>query len=200
MLKSAVGIFNCKMLTLLLFALTEFMELLNFVYRIYILYILMGACGLADQCWVHKQKAVGSSPITVKVMCSWISHFNICTPVDPGVKMGIDNAEKVTGSLWRRCSKPHTTENEAKWIWSNSFREGDGHPYLCSQVDSSPFSPYIAMEYQKQLNICQYCFSGVIKLFSLKMTMICFSIHWQPWCAFWQKNDMVFRLKLLTYL
>ena len=47
-LKSAIGIFNCKMLTLLLFALTEFMELLNFVYRIYIPYILMGTCGLAD--------------------------------------------------------------------------------------------------------------------------------------------------------
>ena len=29
--------------------------------------------------------------------------------------------------------------------------------------------------------------------------MICFPIHWQLWCAFWQKNDMVFQLILLTY-
>ena len=47
-LKSAIGVFNCIMLTLLLFALTEFMKLHNFVYRIYIPYIFVGACGLAD--------------------------------------------------------------------------------------------------------------------------------------------------------
>ena len=34
---------------------------------------------------------------------------------------------------------------------------------------------------------------------SLETTMICFPIHCQPWCAFWQKNDMVFQLILLTY-
>ena len=27
--------------------------------------------------------------------------------------MGTGNAGKVTGSLWRRCSEPHTTENES---------------------------------------------------------------------------------------
>ena len=26
-------------------------------------------CGLADQCWVHKQKVGGSSPVTVVVLC-----------------------------------------------------------------------------------------------------------------------------------
>ena len=30
---------------------------------------LLGACGLADQCWIHKQKVVGSSPVTVNVLC-----------------------------------------------------------------------------------------------------------------------------------
>ena len=29
----------------------------------------MGVCGLADQCWVHKQKVVGSSPVTINVLC-----------------------------------------------------------------------------------------------------------------------------------
>ena len=29
----------------------------------------VGACGLADQCWIHKQKVVGSSPVTVSVLC-----------------------------------------------------------------------------------------------------------------------------------
>ena len=47
--------------------------------------------------------------------------------------MGTSNAGKVTGSLWRRCSEPHTTE---KWVWPNSLREGDGHPDMCSQVES----------------------------------------------------------------
>ena len=32
-----------------------------------------------------------------------------------------------------------------------------------------------------------------------KTTMICFPIHWQPWCAFWQKNDMILQLILLTF-
>ena len=47
--------------------------------------------------------------------------------------MGTGNAEKVTGSLWRRCSEPHTTENESG---PKLLREGDGHPDLCSQVES----------------------------------------------------------------
>ena len=54
-------------------------------YRIHIPYILTGACGLADQCWVHKQKIVGSSPVTVKVLCPWVRHFTIITPLDLGV-------------------------------------------------------------------------------------------------------------------
>ena len=29
----------------------------------------VGACGLADQCSVHKQKVVGSSPVMVNVLC-----------------------------------------------------------------------------------------------------------------------------------
>ena len=29
--------------------------------------------------------------------------------------------------------------------------------------------------------------------------MICFPIHWQPWCAFWQRNYMVFQL-ILYYI
>ena len=28
----------------------------------------LGACGPADQCWIHKQKVVGSSPVTVNVL------------------------------------------------------------------------------------------------------------------------------------
>ena len=126
MLKSAIGVFSCKMLTLLLFALTEFMELLNFVYRIYIPYILMGTCGLANQCWVHKQKSVGSIPVTVKVMCSWIRHFNIFTPLDPSVKMGTGNAEKVTGSLWRRCNE--LVSHNGKWVWPQIVSRGRWAP------------------------------------------------------------------------
>ena len=134
--KSAIGVFNCKMLTVLLFALTEFMELLNIVYRINISYILIGACGPADQCWVHKQKAVGSSPVTVKVLCSWIRHFNILTPLNPGVEMGTGNAEKVTGSLWRRCSEPHTTENESGPI---RFKREMGTPACVHRLKVHPF-------------------------------------------------------------
>ena len=29
----------------------------------------VGTCGLADQCWVHKQKVLGSSPITANMLC-----------------------------------------------------------------------------------------------------------------------------------
>ena len=29
----------------------------------------VSACGLADQCWVHIQKVVGSSPVTAIVLC-----------------------------------------------------------------------------------------------------------------------------------
>ena len=36
------------------------------------------------------------------------------------------------------------------------------------------------------------------KSLPLQTTMICFLIHWQPWCAFWQKNDMVFQLILFN--
>ena len=32
----------------------------------------VSACGLADQCWIHKQKVVDSSPVTVKVLCPWV--------------------------------------------------------------------------------------------------------------------------------
>ena len=34
-------------------------------------------CGLADLCWVHKQKVVGLSPIMVNVSCPWVTHFGI---------------------------------------------------------------------------------------------------------------------------
>ena len=34
-----------------------------------VLHHCVGACGLEDHCWVHKQKVVGSSPITVNVLC-----------------------------------------------------------------------------------------------------------------------------------
>ena len=44
----------------------------------------------------------------------------------------------------------------------------------------------------------QYFCLKQIWAWSPKTTMICFPIHRQPWCAFWQKNDVVFRLILLT--
>ena len=30
---------------------------------------VVGTCGLADQCWVHKQKVVGASSVMVNVLC-----------------------------------------------------------------------------------------------------------------------------------
>ena len=30
---------------------------------------LVSMCGLADQCWIHKQKVGGSSPVTVNMLC-----------------------------------------------------------------------------------------------------------------------------------
>ena len=42
-------------------------------------------CGLADQCWVHKQTVVGSSPVTANVLCLRVRYFTIFTPLDPGV-------------------------------------------------------------------------------------------------------------------
>ena len=90
--------------------------------------------GLTDQCWVHKQKVLGSSPVTV--LCPWVRHLTIITPLSPGVYMGTGNAGKVIGSWWIRCSEPHTT---GKWVWPNSFRDGDGHPDVCSQIESLPY-------------------------------------------------------------
>ena len=44
--------------------------------------------------------------------------ITIITPLEPCVQMSTGNAVKVTSSLWRRCSKPHTAE---KWIWLIRF-------------------------------------------------------------------------------
>ena len=44
-----------------------------------------GHDGLADQCWVHKQKVIGSSPIKVNVLCPSVRQFTIITPLNPGV-------------------------------------------------------------------------------------------------------------------
>ena len=33
------------------------------------------ACDLADQCWIRKQQVVGSSPVTVNVLCPWARHL-----------------------------------------------------------------------------------------------------------------------------
>ena len=70
---------------------------------------VVGMCGLADQSYVHKQKVVGSSPVTVNVLCPWVRHLPIITPLNPGVQTGTGNAGTVTGSLWR-CSEPPTME------------------------------------------------------------------------------------------
>ena len=48
----------------------------SYIEFIYIPYILMFAFGLADQCWVHKQKVVVAK-VTVKVLCHWVRHFTI---------------------------------------------------------------------------------------------------------------------------
>ena len=48
-------------------------------------HVFVDACGLADQCWIHKQKVVGSSPVTVNVLCPWVRHLTIITPLYPGV-------------------------------------------------------------------------------------------------------------------
>ena len=75
--------------------------------------ISWSTCGLADQRWVHLQKLVDSSPITVNVLCPLVRHFTISTPLDPGIKMGTGNIGMVTGLLWRRCIEPNTTENKS---------------------------------------------------------------------------------------
>ena len=84
--------------------------------------LCVGKCGLADQCWLHKQKVVGSRPGMVDV-CPWVRHFAIITHLDPGVELGTGNDGAVTGLLWKRCSDPHTTE---KRVWPIRFeREMD---------------------------------------------------------------------------
>ena len=94
------------------------------------------ACGLADQCWVHKQKVLVWAPV---VFLSKVLYHNYSS----GPRC-INNTGKVTGSLRRRGSDPHTTGN---WVWStshsffwHSFREGDGRPDLYSQVEDLPLS------------------------------------------------------------
>ena len=46
--------------------------------------------------------------------------------------MGISNARKVTGSLWGGVVSP----TQRKMSLADSLPEGDGHPDLCSQVES----------------------------------------------------------------
>ena len=42
----------------------------------------VGACESGGLVLVHKQKVVGLSPITVNVLCPWVRHFTIITPLD----------------------------------------------------------------------------------------------------------------------
>ena len=91
----------------------------------------MGTFGLADQCWVHKYKNVGVSPITGNMLCHWVRHLTIITLLDPGVQVGTSCVGKVTG-LWKRCFEPHTTK---KIVWAICF-ERRWAPDLCSQVES----------------------------------------------------------------
>ena len=59
--------------------------------------LLVGECGLVDECWVHKQKVVGSSPVMANMLCPWVRHFTSITPLDP--ETYTDNTVKVTGLL-----------------------------------------------------------------------------------------------------
>ena len=83
----------------------------------------MGMCGLEDQCWVQEQR--DSSSVMVNVLCLWVRHFTISSPLDPDVLMGTANAGKVTGSLWRMYSEPDTTE---KWVWPILLEREMGAP------------------------------------------------------------------------
>ena len=71
--------------------------------------------------------------------------------------MGTGNAGKVIGSLWRKCSEPHTTENESGPI---RFEKEDGHPDLCSQVESLPFYLYTQFFEFGQLAIPNFAKKG----------------------------------------
>ena len=50
--------------------------------------------------------------------------------------MGTGNAGKVTGSLWRRCRKPHTMENESGPI---RFEREMGNPTYVHRLKVCPF-------------------------------------------------------------
>ena len=40
---------------------------------------------LANQCWIHKQKVVGSSLVTVNLLCPCVRYLTIITPLHPYV-------------------------------------------------------------------------------------------------------------------
>ena len=133
----------------------------------------MVTSGLVDQCWVHKQKVVSSSPITVNVLCPWVRHFTTkCTSLDPGVTMGTDIAGKVTDLLWRRCMKPN-----GKLSLAHSFQEGDGRTVFTGW------------------KLTLSCSSGTVHL-PLKKNGFRQTLLWTSWC---QKQVSV-SMTILIYL
>ena len=71
----------------------------------------MHACSLANQCCIRKQKVVGSSPVTVNMLCPRVRHFTLITPLDPDLEMVTRPA--MLGRQQACCgeaySEPHTT-------------------------------------------------------------------------------------------